>query len=194
MIRRLSIATLLLLAGCAQPYTLIAPSQVAVAGGTMHVTPSAAWNKAPTSPLAIRYEEDWTENGPTLDSLVFIGGLPDGQALAKQHRKADSQVPVFHATMTPLELTSMIESYYRVREGSKLFQTDGIAPASLFGKPALRFDYSYVGGDDVRRRGRSVAAIVGGKLYLLSLEGAASHYFENAAPQFDSIVASASLG
>jgi hypothetical protein len=194
MIRRLSIAALLLAGGCAAPYTLVSPSQVAVAGNAMRVTPSAAWNKAPASPLAIQYEEDWTQNGPALDALMFIGGLPDGQALARQRRKQVQQVPVFRAAMTPPELTSMIESYYRLREGAKLFRTDGIAPATLFGKPALRFDYSYVGVDDVRRRGRSVAAIVGGKLYLLSLEGAASHYFEAAAPQFDSIVASASLG
>ena len=194
MIRRLSIAALLLIGGCAAPYTLVSPGQVAVAGNTMHVTPPAAWNRAPASPLVVRNEEDWTENGPALDSLVFIGGLADGQAIAKQRRKDDQQVPVFHATMTPPEITSMIESYYRVREGARLFQTDGIAPATLFGKPALRFDYNYVGADDVRRRGRSVAAIVDGKLYLLSLEGAASHYFESAALQFDSIVASASLG
>jgi hypothetical protein len=185
---------LLLAGGCAAPYTLVSPSQVAVAGNAMRVTPPAAWNKAPASPLAIQYEEDWTQNGPALDAMMFIGGLPDGQALARQRRKQDQQVPVFRAAMTPPELTSMIESYYRLREGAKLFRTDGIVPATLFGKPALRFDYSYVGVDDVRRRGRSVAAIVGGKLYLLSLEGAASHYFEAAAPQFDSIVASASLG
>lgn len=194
MTRRFTVLTsLLLISGCAAPYTLVSPGTVAVSRASMHVTPTMAWNRAPESPLNVKGEEDWTENGPLLDQIVFIGALPDGQAIARQRRKADQQVPVFHANMTPPDLTSMIESYYRVREGAKLFRTTGVQPVTLASKPALRFDYAYVGSDDVKRQGRSIVAVIDGKLYLVSLEAASSHYFDAAAPQFDAMVASATL-
>jgi hypothetical protein len=189
----LCLALVLTLSGCVTGYTLVQPNTVSVSKNTMKVKAFKAWNKAPSSPYNIPQEETWTQNGPFLDSVTFIGGLKDGQAIAKQRPKDDRKVPVFRSGMSPQDLVSMIESHYRIKAGATVFETAGVVPAKLSGNTAVQFDYRYVGADEVKRRGRSVVAIVGEKLYLLSLDGAAAHYFEAALPEFEAMVASASI-
>jgi len=188
------LALLLALTACAPRYTLVPPAIVAVAKGSMHVRPGMAWNKAPKGRYDIAWEENWTENGVGLDSIGFIGGLPDGQAIAKQRRKADRKVPVFRTTMSPQDLVAMIESYYRIRAGAAVFETRGVTPATFLGAAGLQFDFAYVGADEVKRRGRAVVAVVDGKFYCLSLDGAELHYFDAALPDFAAMVASATRG
>jgi hypothetical protein len=96
-------------------YTLVSPAPVKVAKSTMKVTPSLPWNRAPKSALDVPSQEVWTQNGPLLDEITFIGGVTSGQAIAKQRPKDDRKVPVFRADMSPQDLVSMIESYYRIR-------------------------------------------------------------------------------
>ena len=190
-------ATLLVtlaLSACAPSYTLVAAAPQQVASNTLHVTPGTLWNRAPKSPLDVRWQENWTANGALLDSIIFVGGVPDGQAIAKQRAKADRQVPVFRATMTAPDLVAMIESYYRITAGAAVFEAGDVTPVTFIGKPGLRFDYSYVGQDNVCRRGRSVMAISGSKLYLMSVAGAALHYYAAALADFDAMAASASVG
>lgn len=186
------IATLAL-GGCVTTYTLVAPKQVSVASGTMKVKPSVAWNRAPKSTFDIPRQESWTQNGPLLDGITFIGALESGQAIAKQKPKDDRKVPVFRADMTPQDLVSMIESYYRIKAGATLFEPTGVKPTTFLGKPGMQFDYTYVLTDEVKRRGRSVLAVVDGRLYLMSLDGAALHYFDAALPEFEAMTASATI-
>lgn len=189
----LLLAGSLLLSGCVASYTLVKPEPVRVAQGSMQVTPSIAWNKVPKGPYDIPREENWTQNGPILDSIGFIGALPAGEAIAKQRPKDDRKVPVFHATMSPQDLVSMVESYYRIRAGATVFETVSVKPITFLGTSGIQFSYNYVGGDEVRRRGRSVVAIVNKKLYLMSLDGAAVHYFDAALPAFEALTASATI-
>ena len=188
------LAVLLFLAACAPRYTLVPPATVAVARGSMHVHPGIAWNRVPKGRHDIVWEENWTENGAGLDSIGFIGGLPDGEAIVKQRRKADRKVPAFRATMSPQDLVAMIETAYRIRAGAALFETRGVTPARFLGAPGLQFDFAYVGADEVKRRGRAVLAVVDGRFYCVSLDGAALHYFDAALPDFTAIVASATRG
>ena len=143
--RSLPLAALLAVAACAPTYTLVTAMPATVARNTIRVSPATTWNKAPKTPLDVAWEENWTQNGLQLDAVTFIGGLPDGQAIAKQRRKDDKQVPVFRATMTPPDLVSMIESYYRIRAGATVFETTGVAPVTFLGKAGLAFDYAFVG-------------------------------------------------
>lgn len=67
-----------------------------------------------------------------------------------------------------------IEAEITDREGE-------IAP----GDNGVQFDYRFVAPDEVKRRGRAVMAIRGGKLYLMNLNLAAVHYFDKALPEFE---------
>lgn len=183
------------LGGCATMtgYTLVPSGDVAVAQNSMTVHPSSSWNRLPAGTHTIPQEERWTQNGPVLDSIHFVGALPDGQAIAKQHKDDDRMVPVFHANMTPHDLVSMVESDYRIQRGAKVFDTIDIKPATFLGAHAVQFDYSYMRDDSVKRRGRSMIAVTNGKLYVMSLDGAALHYFDADLPEFEAMAASAAV-
>ena len=189
----LLMAAALALSGCeTSGYALVGREAVSVAGGTMTIRPAGAWNKAQGGSLGPQ-EEFWTKNGPVLDRLSFVGGVRDGEAIVKQRAKDERKVPAFQPAMTPQDLTSMVESTYRIRRGAKLFETTGVKPATFLGEQGVQFDFNYMGDDDVRRRGRSMLAVAGNKLYVMTLEGTALHYFDAALPEFEAMAASATV-
>ena len=188
-------AALALLAGCSGAggigYSLVRPQPVNVARGTMEVTPTLRWNRVPRGYHDIGREENWTLNGPLLDSLTFIGGLEHDKRIVQQRRKADSKVPNFRADMSPYEIAAMIESFYRIRAGASTFDMTNLAPRTFLGHPGFQFDYVYLGGDEVERQGRGVGAIIDNRFYLALFDAAKMHYFPAGAPEFEPIAASA---
>jgi hypothetical protein len=187
----LSLFGLLLLAGCMPAYHLVKPEAIAVGDGSMSVTPANAWNEAPGL-AEQKWEDSWTLNGPLLDSVAFVTGLPEGKALVKQRRKADAQVTPFRADMTPNDLVSMIESSYRV-QGVAVFNVEGVDPTPFLGGNGLKLRFSYSPTDGIGRRGSCVMRVVGNKLYLIKYEAVRSHYYEASLPEFEKLVASAEL-
>ncbi|MBB3763562.1 hypothetical protein [Sphingomicrobium lutaoense] len=166
-----------------------------VGSDRLAVTPPRAWNRLGTRRLFtdVREVEDWTLNGPYLDTLSFVSGLKDGRAIVYQRKRDIRQVPKFDARMTPPEIASMLESYYRARGGALQFEQTGLKPRQFLGHPGFQFDFDYLGGDELWRRGRAVGAIVEGRLYLILLEGTRQHYFDEALPDFEAMVQSARL-
>ncbi len=201
------VAALALLAGCAggdlsdggyggygfNSYRLIRPQPVSVARGSMQVTPTVRWNRIPRGPYDIDREENWTLNGSLLDGLSFIGGLQNDKRIVQQRRKADRKVPNFRADMSPPEIAAMIESFYRIRGGASTFTMTNLSPRPFLGQPGFQFDYDYLGGDEVERRGRAVGAIIGGRFYLALFDATRMHYFPAGLPEFERIVESARL-
>jgi hypothetical protein len=182
----------LTLCGCMPSYGLVKPGTVAVGNQAMTVTPGMAWNRIPRGSRQLEWEEAWTQNGPLLDSIGFVSGMPDGKSLVRQRRKADAQVAVFRADMSPTDLVSMIESVYRVG-GITVFAVDSVDPAPFLGGMGLRMNFHFAPGDGMRRRGAAVLRVVDGKLYLIKLEGVTSHYFAASEPEFERLVTSAAL-
>jgi hypothetical protein len=178
------------LTGCVPTYSLVKPAPTKVAASTLEVQPTKAWNRAPRSPANIGQEENWTQNGLGLDAITFIGGLKDGAPIIKQNKKDAQKVPVFRASMGPEDLTSMIESYYRI-QGVSVFETLSVKPVKFLGENGVQFDYQFIAADEVRRRGRAVMAISQGKLYGINLSAAAVHYFDAALSEFESLMATA---
>jgi hypothetical protein len=176
-------------------YALVRPGPEDVGrGGGMVVTPTIAWNRARRTPFDVSREENWTLNGPLLDNLSFIAGLESGKAIVRQRRRAERQVPRFRADMSPPELASMIETFYRIRAGSVNFEMTGLQPRTFLGQPGFQFDYTHLGGDEVERQGRAVGAVVGGRLYLALFDAVRMHYYPAAIGEFERIVDSARLG
>ena len=199
------LAALALLAGCTggpggsyggyglHYYGLIRPRPDSVANNSMRVTPTVPWNRVPRGPYDIYREENWTLNGPLLDSLTFIGGLEHNKRLVVQRRSDDRKVPNFRADMSPPEIASMIETFYRIRAQAPQFNMTNLSPRRFLGHPGFQFDYEYLGGDEVERRGRAVGAIINNRFYLALFDAAKMHYFPAGLPEYERIVQSAEL-
>jgi hypothetical protein len=175
-------------------YTLVRVKEVRVGDDSLAVTPPREWNRISASLFwDIRDVEDWTENGPYLDGISFVTGLKDGKALVRQYRRDDRQVPKFRSNMTPPEIAAMIESLFRVRGGAVDFTTLSLAPRPFLGANGFQLDFEHLDGDEVRRRGRAVGAVINGRLYLILFDAARSHYYNALLPDFEAIVNSARL-
>jgi hypothetical protein len=173
-------------------YSLIRPKEVRVGNDSLAVRPPREWNRISSSLFQdVAAVEDWTQNGPYLDSISFVTGLKDGKALVWQRSRADRQVPKFRSSMTPPEIAAMIESLFRVRGGSVDYRTLSLAPRPFLGANGFQYDFEHLDSDEVRRRGRAVGAVIDGRLYLVLFDATKSHYFDASLPDFEAIVSSA---
>jgi hypothetical protein len=161
---------------------------------TMRVTPTMRWNRAPRGLYDIPREQNWTMHGLPLDGLTFIGGLESGKPLVRYQRRQDiRQVPNFRADMTPPEIASMIESYYRIRAGSVSFTMTGLSPRTFLGAPGFQYDYEHLGSSELTRQGRVVGVILGERLYMILFDAPKRHFFGELIPEVERIVESARL-
>ncbi len=175
-------------------YSLVRVRSVQVGDGSMAVTAPRPWNRTRVSFFSfddVRQVEDWTLNGPLLDNISFITGLRNNRGIIRQQRTEDRQVPRFRSDMSAPEITAMLESYYRVRAGSIDFRTTSLKPRLFLGVNGFQFDFEHLDSDELWRKGRAVGAVVDGKLYLILLDAARSHYYASTVGDFEAIVASA---
>jgi predicted Zn-dependent protease len=163
--------------------------ETTLAAGRMIVEPGSNWKRLYADLKGARWDAMWTWNGPQIDRLALVGGLPAGKALIIG---ADQQVPVFRADMTAQDLTSMLEVSYRIR-GVTVFDIESVEPVDFLGGPGVKLRYNYASGIVIPKRGRCVMRVVGQKLYAMKLEGVANQSFDAVAAQFDQVVASARL-
>lgn len=176
-------------------YALVRARPVSVGDGSVVVTPAHEWNRVSStwSIDDIRAVEDWTQNGSSLDSISFVTGLKSGRYIIRQSKRTAQQVPKFRSDMTAPEVTAMLETFYRVKAGTVDFKTTGLSPRQFMGSPGFQFDFDHLDSDEVWRRGRSVGAVIDGRLYLVLLDGARSHYFNAALGDFEAVANSARL-
>jgi len=175
-------------------YAMVAVHRVSVGNGSLVVSAPRPWNRhRPVLFEDIREVEDWTLNGPILDGMSFVTGLPNGKSLIHQRRTADQQVPPFRSNMTPPEIAAMLESLYRVRGGAVDFRTLSLQPRQFLGTNGFQLDYEHLDTDELWRKGRVVGAVIDGRLYLILLDAARLHYYEATLPDFEAVVASAQL-
>lgn len=175
-------------------YSLVKAKEQDVGTGRMYVTPPREWNKMSSRIIAdVRAVEDWTQNGPYLDSLSFVAGLKDGKSLVWQQKRDTRQVPRFDKGMTAPEIAAMLETFFRTRAGTVDFKELELKPRTFMGYPGFQYDFDHLDGDEVWRRGRVVGAVIDERLYLIMLDAARSHYFAATLPDFEAVVETARL-
>ena len=174
-------------------YAAVQVKRVSVGDGTMSVVAPRPWNRVrPLNFADIRVVEDWTLNGPYLDGISFVSGLKNDRYLVYQRRTTSQQVPKFRSNMTPPEIAAMIESLYRVRGGAIEYRTLSIQPRPFLGAAnGFQYDYEHLDTDELWRKGRAVGAVINGRLYLILMDAARSHYYAATLQDFEAIVASA---
>jgi len=175
-------------------FSLVRVREVKVGDGTVTLTPPRPWNRARRVTYLfnnVRWVEDWTLNGPGLDTITFVTGMPNGKYLIRTDRNDDRQVPKFRSNMTAPEIGAMIESMYRIYGGALDFQTLSLQPRQLFGANGFQIEYQHLDNDEVWRKGRVVGAVIDGKLYMFVYDAVRSHYYNDALPDFEAMIASA---
>ena len=176
-------------------YQLVRAKPTKVGNGGLEVTPPRPWNRQRRFFFfdSVRWVEDWTLNGPYLDGITFVSGLPAGEYLVRQRKSDDRQVPKFRSNMTAPELAALLESAYRVRGGAVEFKSLSLEPRQFMGYPGFQFDFEHLDGDELWRKGRAVGAVIDGRLYLLLYDATRSHYYASALPDFEAIASSARI-
>lgn len=189
----MTLAALALIASPATAYKLVTHGQrVPVAKSAMTIAPPIDWNRQQSRPG--RNAEAWTLDGMPLNEVTFYGGIAGDQTLFKEVNKKEKPLPRFAATMLATDVVQLFEASYRLAGGSALFSVDGVEATTFAGHRGFRFRYSFtLEGEEVKRIGEATGAIVGGKLWMITYEAPAIHYFERNLADYRAIVASAQL-
>lgn len=159
----------------------------AIAHSSMAASPDGEWNKLSRADGG--NVEIWTRDGDNLNKISFFGGVPIRSALYRERDKRAAPLPKVVAGMLLPDIPVLFESTYRAQYKVNRMSIDSQEPATLNGKPAIRFAYSYVRNEDeVERKGEAIGALEGGKLYLVTYEAPAIHFFQKDLPAFRQVV------
>lgn len=192
--RFLFVAALLWLAGCST-YQLVSPGSREVAKGSFRVSSTVAWNRVPQPDRRAPMVELWTLNGRMLDSVSFVGGMPDGAAIVESSSQLDARVnPRFRSTHESSEMLMLVARYYRESFAAKDVELRSEGVAQFLNQQARTIDFTFMHEDEALRRGRAVWVIIDEHLYMMMLAGTDQHYFDATLPEFNAMVASASMG
>lgn len=172
--------------------TLIAPrAPVAVAKSSLTVTADREWNKMGARPGPS--DEIWTIDGAQLNQLTFYGGIAADTGLFREVSTRNRPLPQFKSTMLVTDIPELFENSYRVANAINVMSVDQIEPTTFAGHQGVRFDYDYTPQDDVHRKGEGYAAIIDNRLYMITFEAPALHFFDAGIGSARAVVASASF-
>lgn len=179
-------AALLVAAPSAHAHKLIKPGvQPGIARKAFSASPSIEWNRLDTKEG--KFQEIWTVDGDELNRVMFFGGVPEGEALFKEHSK-DQPLPKVAGGMLITDIPALLESTYRAQGRTARMTIEEQQPATLDGKSGIRFRYTYVGRDDeVERKGEAFGAVVDGRLFLVNYEAPRLYFFDKDLANFRQI-------
>lgn len=164
---------------------------VAVADSALTVTPGRDWNRL--SGRVGKNAESWTLDGGQLNDLTFFAGIAPGSPLVRERSKKKDPLPKFQKSTLLVELPELLERTYRSYKKSGSFQVTSTAPAKFLGADGVAFAYAFTDEDQITRKGEATAAIIGGKLYMISFDAPRLHYFERTIGDVHAVVGSARL-
>lgn len=166
-------------------------ASASIADSPLTVVPSRDWNR-----LDMRIgknTESWTVDGEQLNDVTFFAGIAAGSPLVKERSKKREPLPKFLASTLLVEVPELLETTWRTYKNSGSFTVTGIEPGQFLGRDAVHFTYEFVDQDELPRQGEARAAIVAGKLYMISFEAPRLHYFAAGIEHFRKLADSARL-
>ncbi len=172
---------------------LIVPGErIAVAKSPLTVQPTSEWNRL--GARRGRNAETWTIDGDSLNDLTFYGGIETGKPLFREANKRSKPLPTVGATMLVTDIPVLFENTYRIALGTATMTVGTIEPVTFAGAKGVRFTYDFVREDEtLHRRGEARGAFVGGRLYLVTYEAPALHYYDRSVAAARQVAESARL-
>ncbi|MDH3441158.1 MAG: hypothetical protein OEM63_10420 [Gammaproteobacteria bacterium] len=169
------------------------PGQVSIQDLDVEAAPG--WNRVPAEeiPWARRGMQAWTRNGMSLDRLVLIPGVADGESIYLPRNNI--VYPLFRADMsTPQQLALVKETIELAQGANQTEVTADNSRAHQFGRrDGILFDLRAVVHDGPEYRGTGGAFVDGDRFYLLYFLGAVPYYYEQFAAPALATIESASL-
>ncbi|RYE03268.1 MAG: hypothetical protein EOP61_05345 [Sphingomonadales bacterium] len=163
----------------------------AVADSSLTITPSRDWNRL--SGNVGKNTETWTIDGEQLNDLTFFGGIEAGKPLVRERHKKRAPLPKFQKSTLLAEIPELLEGTYRTDKNIGTFRLTSTEPARFLGQDGVMFTYEYTDEDQITRKGEATAAIVAGKLYMVSFDAPRLHYFDKTIGDVRALVATARL-
>lgn len=164
---------------------------VAVADSQLTITPGRDWNQL--GKKVGKKTETWTLDGELLNDVTFYGGIEPGKPLVKERNKKSEPLPKFTKTTLLAEIPELLERTSRAYRGSGSFQVDNAEPIQFLGAEGVQFTYQFTDEDQLTRKGEARAAIVKGKLYMVTFEAPRLSYFGRVIGDFRHLADSAKL-
>lgn len=162
-----------------------------IAGSPLTVTPGRDWNRLDGN--IGKHTETWTLDGGQLNDLTFFAGIEPGKPLVRERSKKRDPLPKFGTATLLAELPELFEATYRSAKQIADFRVTDVQPTRFLGQDGVMFAYEYVDRDELTRKGEAHAAIIGGRLYMMSFDAPRLHYFARTVEDYRKIVASARL-
>lgn len=165
---------------------------VTVADSGFTVTPNKDWNRLDAK--IGKNTETWTLDGEQLNDVTFFGGIEAGKPLVRERDKKRDPLPKFTKSTLLIEVPELLEGTYRTYKQIGTFSLQSTQPARFLGNDGVLFTYEYVDGDLLTRKGEAYAAIINGKLYMMTFDAPRLNYFDRSISDFRALVSSAKLG
>jgi hypothetical protein len=190
----LPVFILFLISACVPTYTLVASGVNSI--DTLYVDAGSGWNKAPNNAYSgdRKSSQRWTQDGLTLNQLVFVPAVADGEALITSQQK-DAALPVFRKDMLANELEELARSTFvkRFGEGNAVVKTANLRPQRFGENSGIMFDVEATVTETPRYKGMAGAFIAQEKLYFMYFLGATPYYFDKYREQAEATIKSATL-
>jgi hypothetical protein len=161
------------------------------ANSRLSATPAREWNQLSRNDG--KNVELWTLDGDALNKVTFFAGIASGKPLLRELDKKHQPLPKVSRTMLMTDIPALLESTYRSQHAVNQMSITSQEPATLAGHKAIRFTYSLVANDEVRRNGEAIGALVDGKLYLVTYEAPALHFFDKDVEKYRTLAATLAL-
>ena len=164
---------------------------VQVADSDVTVTPARDWNRL-NGKIGKR-TETWTLDGEQLNDVTFFGGIEAGKPIVKERDKKRDPLPKFTASTLLVEVPELLEGTYRTYKNLAAFQMLNVEPGPFLGTQGVHFTYEFTDADQLIRKGEARAAIIEGKLYMLTFDAPRLHYFDQTLADFRALADTAKL-
>lgn len=164
---------------------------VAILDTRLTVTPTRDWNRLGNR--IGKHAESWTLDGEQLNEITFYAGIEPGEPLMRERSKKKEPLPRFRTNMLLAELPELLERTYRAGRDARDFQLSSATPGSFLGHAGVAFTYLVTDSEGLVRKGEARAAIVDGRLYLVTFDAPRLHYFDQSAEDARALMGSATL-
>ncbi|OYU00711.1 MAG: hypothetical protein CFE36_14455 [Sphingomonadaceae bacterium PASS1] len=163
----------------------------AVADSSLTVTPSRDWNQLGTK--IGKKTETWTLDGEQLNDITFFAGIEPGKPLVKEKSKKREPLPKFTTTTLLAEIPELLENTSRSFKGSGSFQIASVEPTRFLDSDGVVFNYVFTDEDQLTRKGEARAAIIKGRLYMITFEAPRLSYYDKVIADFRALADTAKL-